>query len=314
MSNLEKVIQPVRNVIQNKQWQITKEKPINSGHQLTVSNGEQQAFVNIYSTGKILIQNAEGPFRSALQKAFPLATVQGSPNKSGAPSPLVTLKATGHNRIGMDEVGKGDYYGPLVAVAAYVAADIEEKVIALGVRDSKELDDHTILRLAKSLKPLCPHNLTILLPSQYNEQFKRQGNSAPMLGKAHAEALEGLLLNTATAAGTYAIADAFPKAEDHIGDALGIEGKKLKISYRQGAEDDAAVAVAAILARAVFLHEMETLSIEVGKELPKGASDPKIITIGKAIFAQGGLAALGKVAKLHFSITDKITTQNSENH
>jgi ribonuclease HIII len=84
------------------------------------------------------------------------------------------------------------------------------------------------------------------------------------------------------------------------------KGRQIKLEQRPRAEANTAVAAASILARANFVQVMEQLSIRLGKTLPKGASDPSIITVGRDIVANGGRDALAEVAKLHFTTTVKI--------
>lgn len=99
---------------------------------------------------------------------------------------------------------------------------------------------------------------------------------------------------------------------DQFGDKVMVRNALLKlgctitVEQRTHTEDDIAVAAASIMARAEFVQRITKLSQKVGISLPKGASDPRIVTVGREIVAQGGQSALSKVAKLHFKTTEAV--------
>ncbi len=205
-------------------------------------------------------------------------------------------------RIGLDESGKGDYFGPLAIGAVYVDEQTEERLLALGVRDSKLLADHRILALAKEIKGLCPHFVVPIEPKRYNELYNKIQHLNRLLAWGHAWTLEQMLEQVP---GDLAVIDQFGD-ESYILQALRERGRSITIVQRPRAEEDVAVAAASILARAKFVQQLEQLSRRVGKTLPKGASDPAIVATGREIVAKFGKDILTEVAKLHFKTTQTI--------
>lgn len=302
-------------------WSIVEEKEIDYGYQVVVFDGITRNPVDFYPSDKILVQGKEGALRNALlawraryagphsniEKAqLPFTDIQAE-----QPTANPTISATGIPRIGMDEAGKGDYFGPLVIGAVYVDQQTEPRLIELGVRDSKLLSDLRILVIAKEIQEMCPHSIVTIGPKRYNEVYEKIQNLNSLLAWGHARALENVLEKVSC---NLAIADQFGN-EAVLQNALLKKGRQIKLEQRPRAESDIAVAAASILARAEFVQKMVLLAIRLGKALPKGATDPSIVAIGKEIVAKGGKEALAEVAKLHFRTTEKIlqgTSSESE--
>jgi ribonuclease HIII len=213
-----------------------------------------------------------------------------------------------HARIGIDESGKGDYFGPLVIAAVYVDAQTETELKALGVRDSKRLKDDQMRSMAEVIKHRCQHAVVAIPPKRYNELYTTMHHLNRMLAWGHARALENLLEQVDC---PVAIADQFGDAS-FLRNALLQKGRRIQLQQRPRAEDDLAVAAASILARVEFVRRLESLGRQIGRILPKGASSPAIGTTGRAIVAQGGKQALATVAKLHFKTTTSIMANMEE--
>src|SRR5512146_3191730 len=205
-------------------------------------------------------------------------------------------------RIGIDESGKGDYFGPLVIAAVFVDATTERKLTLMQVRDSKKISDGTILEMAPDIKTICPHSLITIGPQKYNELYAKIKNLNRLLAWGHAKALETLLERGVTC--EQAISDQFGD-ERLILNALQEKGRKIVLEQRTKAESDLAVAAASILARAEFLIRLKRLSEEIGTTLPKGAS-PAVELAGKMVVKKHGQERLGTVAKLHFKTTKAV--------
>ena len=205
-------------------------------------------------------------------------------------------------RIGIDESGKGDYFGPLVIAAVFVDATTQGELRLMGVRDSKKLSDGRILELAPDIKTICPHSVIAIGPQKYNELYAKIKNLNRLLAWGHAKALENLLERGVTC--ERAISDQFGDAR-LILNALQEKGRKIVLEQRTKAESDLAVAAASILARAEFLLRLKRLSGEVGTTLPKGAS-PAVELAAKMIIKKHGRKRLESVAKLHFKTTQSI--------
>ncbi len=205
-------------------------------------------------------------------------------------------------RIGIDESGKGDYFGPLVIAAVFVDATTQGELRLMEVRDSKKLSDGRVLEMAPDIKTICPHSVIAIGPQKYNELYAKIKNLNRLLAWGHAKALENLLERGITC--ERAISDQFGD-ERLILSALQEKGKKIVLEQRTKAESDLAVAAASVLARAEFLLRLKRLSSEVGTTLPKGAS-PAVELAAKMIIKKHGQERLGSVAKLHFKTTKAV--------
>ncbi len=286
--DLQTMIDAFRAFVRSKGWSVVAEKEIAYGYQLVVTDGINKTPVDLFKSGKTLIQGKPSVLQAELRSWY-------------RASPTATA-ATGVGRIGLDESGKGDYFGPLVIGAVYVDGLTEAQLITLGVRDSKLLSDHRVLTMAETVKGTCPHFVVSIGPKTYNEMYERMQNLNQLLAWGHARSLEKVLEKVSC---NLAIADQFGD-ESYLIKALGEKGCQINLVQRPHAEEDIAVAAASILARADFVRRMEQLSNRIGKTLPKGAFDPSIITIGQEIVAKGGESVLAEVAKLHFKTTQTV--------
>jgi ribonuclease HIII len=205
------------------------------------------------------------------------------------------------NRIGIDESGKGDYFGPLVIAAVFVTPTSEQDLALMQVRDSKKISDGRILEMAPDIRLLCPHSVVAIGPQRYNELYAKIKNLNRLLAWGHARALENLLQQVDC---ELAIADQFGD-ERLILTALQEKGKRIRLVQRTKAESDLAVAAASILARADFLLRLQRLSQEVNTTLPKGAS-ASVALAGRMVVKKYGRDRLGTVAKLHFKTTQQV--------
>lgn len=204
-------------------------------------------------------------------------------------------------RIGIDESGKGDYFGPLVIAAVFVDATTQRELALMQTRDSKKISDGRILEMAPDIKTICPHSIIAIGPQKYNELYAKIKNLNRLLAWGHAKALENLLERVTC---ERAISDQFGD-ERLILNALQEKGRTIVLEQRTKAESDLAVAAASILARAEFLLRLKRLSSEVGTTLPKGAS-PSVELAAKMIVKKHGRERLGAVAKLHFKTTQAV--------
>ena len=204
-------------------------------------------------------------------------------------------------RIGIDESGKGDYFGPLVVAAVFVDATTQDELALMAVRDSKKISDGRILELAPDIKTICPHSVIVIGPQKYNELYAKIRNLNRLLAWGHAKALETLLERVSCAR---AISDQFGD-ERLILNALQAKGRTIVLEQRTKAESDLAVAAASIVARAEFLMRLKRLSEDVGTALPKGAS-PAVELAGRMVVKKHGQSRLASVAKLHFKTTKAV--------
>ncbi len=207
--------------------------------------------------------------------------------------------ASGH--IGTDESGKGDYFGPLVIAGFYGPDDQGPALRELGVRDSKALSDNRVRDIAASLRKAYVHSIVVVGPEKYNELYEKLRNLNKLLAWGHARVIENILDRIDCA---QAVTDQFGD-ERFVLNALMRKGRTIELIQRPRGEEDAAVAAASILARAEFVRRLEDLSTEWGVDLHKGAGPP--VEAAAAVFLRRhGAAALPKVAKMHFKITERV--------
>ena len=202
--------------------------------------------------------------------------------------------------IGVDESGKGDYFGPLVVAACYVGP--EHLAELEGVKDSKKLTDAVALKLAAQIQQTCPFSVIAIGNPKYNELHAKMRNLNRMLSWAHAQAIKNVLDKQPA---NRAISDQFADPSD-LKRQLEQKGANIELISQVRAESDIAVAAASVLARAEFLKRLKGLGAEFQMELPKGAG-PQVITAGKSFVKRHGTENLGKVAKLHFKTTQSVT-------
>jgi ribonuclease HIII len=217
----------------------------------------------------------------------------------------MTTASHPHNRIeriGIDESGKGDYFGPLVIAAVFVDARTQGELKLMEVRDSKKISDGRVLELAPDIRSICPHSIIAIGPKKYNELYIKIKNLNRLLAWGHAKALENLLERGVTC--ERAISDQFGD-ERLILKALQEKGRRIVLEQRTKAESDLAVAAASVLARAEFLVRLKRLSDEVRTTLPKGAS-AAVELAAKMIIKKHGRERLDSVAKLHFKTTQAV--------
>jgi ribonuclease HIII len=206
--------------------------------------------------------------------------------------------------IGTDEVGKGDYFGPLVVAAAYADAVALERLPQVGVKDSKRLTEGSLRQKEALVRQICPaYQVVLISPARYNELMEKIGNLNRLLAWAHARALESLLESPECRDCRLAVADKFGD-ESYLQHALMARGRQVQLIQEVRAESDPAVAAASLLARVAFLDNMEALSQRVGVTLPRGATH--VIPTARTLYRQGGQELLGQVAKLHFKTTKQV--------
>jgi len=216
--------------------------------------------------------------------------------------------STAGGQIGIDESGKGDYFGPLVIAGVYVAREQEEPLRAAGVRDSKALSDKKVAAFAEQIRVLCPFTIVAIGPERYNSLQTSFKNLNHLLAWGHARAIENLLEKVPC---DRVVVDQFGD-ERFLKNALLAKGRTVTLIQKPRAEEEVAVAAASIIARAEFLRRLQELSTRYGVSLPKGASDT-VITAGKEFVRRHGAEALSQVAKLHFRTTASVLGKSSGN-
>lgn len=264
------------------------------------------AVISFYRSGKVLVQGpatAEWARRildsdvPAHANAKPQSLDLGghsAPQSGFDPPPADTW-------IGIDETGKGDYFGPLVACAVRLERKDLGWLAELGVGDSKGIDDVRIAALAPQLAAAVPHEIVRISPQRYNELYEKFGNLNQLLAWAHATAAEKVLETHSAQA---ILSDQF-SPQPIVPRYFRGPGRDVRFLQRPKAEGDAAVACASILARNAFLQGMRALEKQYGVTLHKGAGDP-VLAAGRALVRTHGTPLLQHVAKLHFKTTQQL--------
>lgn len=259
------------------------------------------AVVNLYESGKIVLGGSDN---DEIDSVFSIATSLGASEVEKVEKELPPLDITG-TRIGTDEVGKGDYFGPLIVAGVLVTDETAKNLESIGVIDSKRLSDTTVSNLATQVKKICGpkcFDIVVVSPLKYNILMKKMRNLNKLLGWAHARVVENLANNGYEC--ELAVADQFGDP-GYIQEALMAKGRKMELEQMPKAEREVSVASASILARNKFLWKLEDLSDTYGVEFPKGASH--VVEFGKKLVEEHGIDILPAVAKLHFKTTQQIT-------
>ena len=247
-----------------------------------------QATVSIYTSGKVLLQGEEA------EKYACFFGYQVVEETSGQNLPL----------IGTDEVGNGSYFGGLAVVASFVTPDQHDFLRKLGVGDSKTLTDQKIRQIAPILKEKIQHQALLLSPSKYNEVIGDRYNAVSVKVALHNQAIYLLLQKGAQP--ERIVIDAFTSAKNYD-KYLAQEANRFSnpVSLEEKAEGKyLAVAVSSIIARNLFLENLENLGRELGYQLPSGAGTASD-KVASQILQAYGMQGLNFCAKLHFKNTEK---------
>ena len=207
--------------------------------------------------------------------------------------------------FGVDESGKGDYFGPLVVAGVYSNEHTAQKLSRLGCRDSKQIaSDEQICRMAAAIRELPGVEWEVLCigPARYNELYTEMGNLNRLLAWGHARVIAALHAKAPDC--PRALSDQFAN-EWVLRRALSARAVPLKLEQRPRAEEDIAVAAASILARARFVEWVQQASRAAGCKLPLGCA-PHVLQAAKKFVATHGADRLREVAKLHFKLTKQL--------
>jgi ribonuclease HIII len=207
--------------------------------------------------------------------------------------------------FGVDESGKGDFFGPLVISGVYVDRGIARKLLDAGVQDSKRIgSDARIRTLGQTIRKTAGGLIeTVLIgPERYNELYEKFGNLNSLLGWGHARVIENLLAKKPDC--PRALSDQFADARV-IKQSLLQHGREINIQQRPKAESDVAVAAASILAREAFIGWLERRGKELGLRLERGVS-ASVKETAKKLVEKSGPRRLREVAKVHFRTAHEI--------
>ena len=207
-------------------------------------------------------------------------------------------------RIGVDESGKGDFFGPLSIAGVYVNEKVIKAWADIGIRDSKNISsDKKIAELAEKIRntPGCVTDSVVIGNEAYNRLYAKMKSVNTLLACGHAQVIENLLSRRyqMKPVPVKAISDQFAASKSVIEKALKTQGRELPLEQRHKAEEDLAVAAASILARDEFVKGLAKLEKHFEMKLPKGAS-AAVDAAAKKFVEEHGAGELAKISKLHF--------------
>ncbi len=249
--------------------------------------------------GKLLVQGAGA---DEFLEYVLLISPSGNAPATGSP-PKGLIDTSPH--FGVDESGKGDYFGPLVVAGVYSDERSAHELMQLGCKDSKSIsDDRAIHRIAERIKTLpgVAWEIICIGPARYNELYAEIGNLNRLLAWGHARVIAALHEKVPTC--PRALSDQFAN-EWVLKRALGQRHLPVKLEQRPRAESDVAVAAASILARDRFVQWMQATATAAGCDIPLGCA-PHVVKAARAFVQKHGAGRLGDIAKLHFKVTAQV--------
>ncbi|MBS4191535.1 ribonuclease HIII [Bacillus sp. FJAT-49705] len=259
--------------------------------------------ITAYKSGKVLFQGNGSTEESAKwnQNSQITSSQKESFNQGNLPENIRHLSV-----IGSDEVGTGDYFGPITVVAAYVKKEQIPLLKELGVKDSKDLNDEKIISIAKQIKDIVPYSLLTLHNEKYNMLQKSGMSQGKMKALLHNKAIGHVLNKIAPELPEAILIDQFAKEEvyyQYLKNEKNVVKKNVFFSTKaEGIH--LAVAAASILARYAFVSRFDQLSKEAGFTITKGAG-PKVDENAARLIHEKGIDVLPAFTKLHFANTEK---------
>ena len=271
---------------------------------------EEDTVVTLYESGKVVFQGVsadiDANFWKETEKILTGKMPEDNTKKKEKEEQIDKIDYYFVNSIGSDEVGTGDYFGPIVVTASYVSKDKISYLEELGVRDSKKVTDEKIMKIAPELIKNIPHQTIILTNEEYNEWQEKGYNMNKIKTILHNRVILGLLKQDNFMIDMVVI-DQFTSPRSYYGYLKDMnENVYRKITFTTKAEDKClSVGCSSIISRYIFLNEMEKLSKSIDKVLPLGASTV-VDEAGKDIVNKHGKDILNKIAKTNFKNTEKI--------
>ena len=205
--------------------------------------------------------------------------------------------------VGSDEVGTGDYYGPIVVTASFVRKDNIPFLTELGVRDSKKLSDEQILKIVPKIIKKIPYKTIMLSNKEYNDNYGKDMNMNKIKAVLHNKVLTEMVKDNDY---DYIVVDQFEPEKSYYNHLSDVPNPLKGITFITKAEDKClSVAVSSLISRYIFIKEMDKLGDKYGIFLPKGANY-YVEDVGIKLVNKYGEKILHDIAKLNFSNTDRI--------
>lgn len=269
--------------------------------------------VTVYESGKAVFQGKSADISAQLWiererhlNPNKLVDVKNSEQKDKKDKKEIVIDPKIYNAscIGSDEVGTGDYFGPIVVTSAYVSKENIKWLESIGVKDSKKLTDDKIMEIVPDIIKKIPYKSIILRNSEYNDRYNENNNMNKLKAILHNKVL--LALTSEIKDYEYVIVDEFAQKYIYFSYLKESDNVFRNITFMTKGEDKSlAVACASLISRYIFIKEFDKLSEKVDEFLPKGASDA-VTDMGKKLVNKFGKDILHDVAKLNFKNTTKI--------
>ena len=272
---------------------------------------EADTVVTLYESGKAVFQGISADIDANMWKEVEShlnpnkkIDITNSENKKKKEETKKDPKVYYCNSIGSDEVGTGDYFGPIVVTASFVSKENIPFLEELGVRDSKKLTDEKILEIVPKLIKVIPYESIILSNKEYNEKYSHNINMNKIKAIMHNKVLSKVKSKNFNY--DYIVVDQFAQPYVYFNYLKESTSVVRNITFITKAEDKClSVACSSIISRYIFLKEFDKLSKNLNLLLLKGASD-KVDEIGVKIVNKYGFDKLNEITKLNFKNTEKI--------
>ena len=261
---------------------------------------EEDTVITMYESGKVMFQGKSADVDAAMWGvALENTKEKQEENKKN------DEKYYNTNAVGSDEVGTGDYFGPIVVTATYVKKEDIPFLESLGVGDSKKIDDSKILKIAPEIAKRVKYRSIILSNKEYNEKYAKDINMNKIKAIMHNKVLYQLMVEEKPEV-DYIIVDEFAREARYYEYLRDVRDVQRGITFITKAEDkNLAVASGSIISRYIFLKEFDKLCDSIHIPLPKGAGKD-VDTIGEEVVEKYGKDKLKEIAKFNFKNTDRI--------
>lgn len=261
---------------------------------------EEDTVITMYESGKVMFQGTSADVDAAMwEGALENTKEKQEENKK------TDQKYYNCNSVGSDEVGTGDYFGPIVVTATYVNKEDIPFLEKLGVGDSKKIDDNKILKIAPEIAKRIKYRSVILSNSEYNEKYTKDVNMNKIKAIMHNKVLYQLVTEEKPNI-DYIIVDEFAREARYYEYIKDIPNRQTGITFMTKAEDkNLAVACGSIISRYIFLKEFDKICDSIHIPLVKGAGKD-VDEIGEEVVEKYGKDKLKEIAKFNFKNTDRI--------
>lgn len=260
---------------------------------------DMDTVITMYTSGKVMFQGTSADVDATMWLEMDGQSLEKAPSKEEL------SKYYYCSSVGSDEVGTGDYFGPIVVTASFVEKEDIPYLEQLGIKDSKKLTDEKILEIAPKIVKRIKYRTLILSNKEYNEKHGKDNNMNKIKAIMHNKVLYQLVEEEKPKY-DYIIVDEFAKENRYYGYIDSMGHIQRNITFMTKAEDkNLAVASSSIISRYIFLKEFDKLSDALHIPLVKGAG-PNVDAVGEEVVEKYGQEKLSEIAKLNFKNTERI--------